>query len=217
MSQNTTQHLLTSTPQTPSPSGEGLEMQERQTQPTPEEAQPDQGATIKQPPAITNPERLQPINALELFEHFTDIATSIKDASTYLEFRSQLLDTLKRCQRSLEIHEARTFIPLLAEMKTDTMRFGKYEVSYKPSSKRAIDMKKLQAAVSNWEILELLFKPKEFKPLHQCREILFKNGVYSDVYTTKIGKKPILHIIDANTIKKELEPQEVEETEEENS
>jgi hypothetical protein len=151
-----------------------------------------------------NPQNLVKVNLLDMLELVTHNIKALPPEE-YLEARSQLLQTLKLCQKLLEKHEERTFLPLLKEQQTDTLRYGKYEVSYKVSEKRGIDERKLRAALLDPEHIKLFLKPQEFKPIVECRELLFKLGIYSDVYTTKQGKKPILHITDTNTIKTKLE------------
>lgn len=144
-------------------------------------------------------------NLLDFIDLFTEQLTNIKDMETYLQVRSEFLQVLKLSEKTLALHETKTFIPMLEQHSTDSLRFGKWEVSYKPSQKREIDAGKLTAALPKPELIGKFYKKPEFKTLPECQRLMHKLGVYSDVFTTKQGKKPILKIIDTNTIKQEIE------------
>jgi hypothetical protein len=146
------------------------------------------------------------LNILEALDLITEKMTTLPNPEQYLQMREELTNTLKICQKRLEQYEEKTFIPMLERHQTDNLRLGKYEVSYRPSKKRIIDMEKLKTAlIDNPQQINLFLKKPEFKTLEKCRQLLLKLGVYSDVYSVKIGKQPILNIKDTNTIKRKLE------------
>ncbi len=156
------------------------------------------------------------LNLLDALDLMTDKIIELQEPTSYLQARSEFTQMLKFCQKRLEKYEEKTFIPMLAEKQTDTLRLGKYEITYKPSKKRTIDEFKLKQVLPSAEQFKLFLKAPEFKNMQECQNLLLSLGIYSDVYTEKLGKKPILNIIDTNTIKRSLadEQQEVEEDEE---
>jgi hypothetical protein len=143
-------------------------------------------------------------NLLDTLYLMTDKIIDLKEPTSYLQARTEFIQMLKLCQKRLEKHEEKTFIPLLAKEQTDTLRLGKYEITYKPSKKRTIDASKLKQALPSPEQFKLFLKPPEFKNMQECQNLLFNLGILSDVYTIKEGKKPILNIVDTNTIKRPL-------------
>jgi hypothetical protein len=197
----------------PSNQAEGLPVQARQElqevkQLEREEQERLQTELNREEQLATQPQPNQPLIKLhfaELAEQLTEKVTSIKDLESYLEARSVLFETLKTCQKMLEWHEEKTLIPRLEQEQNRTIKVNKWQLSYKPSQKTAIDINKLKAALSNPEHVKYFFKKPEFKPMNQCKDLLLKLGVYGDVYTTKTGKKPILHITDTNTVRRKAE------------
>lgn len=149
------------------------------------------------------------LNILEALELITDKITALPTFE-YLPARSEFMQILKICLKRLEKHEEKTFIPLLEAEPNRTLRLGKYAVTYKPSQKTVIDENKLKQALPNPEQFKFFLKPAEFKNMQECKTLLLKLRVFSDVFATKLGKKPILHISDTNTLKREIENQEEE-------
>ncbi len=161
-------------------------------------------------PESQNSQPLTKLNLLDALDLITDKIIELKEEASYLQARTEFLQILKICQKRLEKHEEKTFIPILEGEQTDTLRLGKYEITYKPSKKRTIDEKKLEQVLPRSEQFKLFLKPPEFKNIQECQNLLLKLGIYSDVYTTKLGKKPILNIVDTNLIKRKLEEEEQE-------
>lgn len=155
------------------------------------------------------------LNLLDTLDFITDKITKLQEPTVYLQARTEFLQTLKICQKRLERHEENTFIPMLEAKQTDNLKLGKWEVTFRPSKKTVIDEDRLKIALPNPEQLKLFLKPPEFKTLPECRRLLLNLNIFCDVYTVKQGKKPILNIIDTNTIKREIESQgqEIEEDE----
>jgi hypothetical protein len=155
---------------------------------------------------------LRKLNLLDALERVTNKITQL-DPHNYLQARTEFLQTLKICQKRLEKYEEKTFIPILEKEGKDTLRLGKFEVSFKPSQKIAIDETKLKAALTNPNQFNIFLKKPEFKPMQECKALLLALGIYSDVFTVKEGKKPILNITDTNTIRRRLEEVETDEDE----
>lgn len=167
-------------------------------------------------PAISQP--LVKLNLLDTLEFITSKITELEDTESYLQARTEFLEVLKRCEKRLARHEENKFINLMNEQETDTLRFGRYEVTYQLSKKTVIDSNKLKNALETTgkpEQFNLFLKESEFKTLPKCRHLLKKLNILSDVYGIKEGKKLILNIVDTNTIKQEVESIETAETEEE--
>jgi hypothetical protein len=205
---------------TPAPAQEGWQVQEQHS----ESEQLNQGRQTHLVQHLDTQNQLKPanqalvkLNLLDALDFITDKITKLEDPTSYLQARSEFLKSLNFCQNRLEKHEKKTFIPMLEKQKTDTLRLDKYVISFKPSKKTVIDSEKLTQALSSREQIAIFQKPPEFKTLPECRRLLLNLGILSDVFTIKQGKKPILNIIDTNTIRRplaEVEMNEAEETEE---
>jgi hypothetical protein len=66
------------------------------------------------------------LNLLDALDFITDKITRLQDPESYLQARSEFLQTLKICQKRLEKHEEATFIPMLEQAGTDSLRFGRH-------------------------------------------------------------------------------------------
>lgn len=164
--------------------------------------------------STTNNQHFVKLNLLDTLEFITEKITKLSEPTTYLQARSEFLQTFKLCLKLLERHEENTFIPMLEKADTDTLRLGRYEISFKPSKKTVIDEGKLKNALQDPNQIKVFLKQPEFKTLPECRRLLLNLGILSDVFTIKEGKKPILNIIDTNTVKRKLEMEtETEEAE----